>query len=285
MKLENKYKIFIVTGLSGAGRSSALKIFEDMGFEAIDNLPTYLLSKVINTKVRRNLAVGIDVRTRDFDPKKVSLEIIRKKKNLNLSVIFFDCDNTNLLNRFKESRRIHPLKLDLPIEEIIETERVWLKPILNINDYYIDTSKLTINLLKNQMQILFRKHTDLKISVRIISFGYKYGLPREADFVLDMRFLENPFYDKRFKKLNGKNTKVINFVKKQEYFYFFFDRLLPLFRKIVEGFKKEGKEYITIAFGCTGGVHRSVVSSDYFHSLLKKNKKLRTFLEHRDIKK
>ncbi len=222
MKSEKKYKIFIVTGLSGAGRSSALKIFEDMGFEAIDNLPTYLLGKVINTEVKKNLAVGIDVRTRDFDPKKVAKEIKRKKKHVNLSVIFFDCDNTNLLNRFKESRRVHPLKLDLPIEEIIETERAWLKPLLSINDYYIDTSRLSINLLKNQMHSIFKTLSDLKINIRIISFGYKYGLPREADLVFDMRFLENPFYDKKLKNLNGKNINVVNFVKKQEYFNFFF---------------------------------------------------------------
>lgn len=285
MKSEKKYKIFIVTGLSGAGRSSALKIFEDMGFEAIDNLPTYLLGKVINTEVKKNLAVGIDVRTRDFDPKKVAKEIKRKKKHVNLSVIFFDCDNTNLLNRFKESRRVHPLKLDLPIEEIIETERAWLKPLLSINDYYIDTSRLSINLLKNQMHSIFKTLSDLKINIRIISFGYKYGLPREADLVFDMRFLENPFYDKKLKNLNGKNINVVNFVKKQEYFNFFFDRLLSIFRKILEGYKKEGKEYITIAFGCTGGLHRSVVSSDYFHSLIQNNKRLRIFLEHRDIEK
>ena len=110
MRLEKQYKVFIVTGLSGAGRSSALKIFEDMGFEAIDNLPTYLLSNIINTKIKRNLAVGIDVRTRDFDPKKVAKEISQKKKNLTLSVIFFDCDNTTLLNRFKESRRVRIYK-------------------------------------------------------------------------------------------------------------------------------------------------------------------------------
>ena len=145
MKLEKQYKVFIVTGLSGAGRSSALKIFEDMGFEAIDNLPTYLLSNIINTKIKRNLAVGIDVRTRDFDPKKVAKDISKKKKKLTLSVIFFDCDNTTLLNRFKESRRVHPLKLDLPIVEKIEAERNWLKPLLKINDYYIDTSRFTLN--------------------------------------------------------------------------------------------------------------------------------------------
>ena len=143
MRLEKQYKVFIVTGLSGAGRSSALKIFEDMGFEAIDNLPTYLLSNIINTKIKRNLAVGIDVRTRDFNPKAVAKEISKKKKNLTLSVSFFDCDNTTLLNRFKESRRVHPLKLDLPIVEKIEAERTWLKPLLNIR---VKPKKLNLKL-------------------------------------------------------------------------------------------------------------------------------------------
>ena len=285
MKFGMKNKILIVTGLSGAGRSSALKILEDMGFEAIDNLPTYLLNNVLNTKIDRNLAVGIDVRTRDLDPNKVVKEILTKKRKLNLSVLFLDCDNTNLLNRFKESRRLHPLKLDLPITEVIETERSWLKPILNINDYYIDTSQLTNNLLKNQINRIFSKLTKIKTNIRIISFGYKFGLPKEADLVFDMRFIKNPFYDKKLRLLNGKNIKVKNFVKKQEYFNFFFDRILSIFKKILEGYKNEGKDYITVAFGCTGGVHRSVVSSEYFLSEISKNKKLKIFIEHRDLKK
>ena len=135
------------------------------------------------------------------------------------------------------------------------------------------------------MQILFKKLSDSKTNVRIISFGYKFGLPREADIVFDMRFLSNPFYKKNLKNFDGKNIKVINFIKKQEYFDFFFDRLLLLFNNILEGYKKEGKEHITIAFGCTGGVHRSVVSSDYFLTLIKNNRKLRIIIEHRDIAK
>ena len=284
MKSESKYKILIVTGISGAGRSSALKIFEDMGFEAIDNLPTNLLSKVLDSKVKRNLAVGIDARSRDFDPKKVAKEIIKKKKSLNLSLIFFDCDNSNLLNRFKESRRLHPMKLDLPITEIIQKERSWIKPLLEINDYYIDTSKLTINLLRSQLQIFFNSRSNTKTQIRIISFGYKYGLPREADLIFDMRFIRNPFYEKKLRELDGKNNKVINFVKKQRYFKYFFDNLLILFKKTLEGFKEEGKDNITIAFGCTGGIHRSVVSSEYFYSEIK-DKNLKVFVEHRDLKK
>jgi len=283
MKFRMKYKILIVTGLSGAGRSTALKILEDIGFEAIDNLPTHLLKKVINSKLKKNLAVGIDVRTRDFDPNKVANEITNNKKKFNLSVLFLDCDNLNLLDRFKESRRLHPLQLDLPINEIIETERTWLKPILKINDFYIDTSKLNNNLLKNQIHIFFSNLSTIKTNIRIISFGYKYGLPREADLVFDMRFIKNPFYEKNLKSLDGKNIKVKNFVKKQEYFDFFFDRLLSIFKRTLEGYKKEGKNYITVAFGCTGGVHRSVVSSEYFLSKIRQDKKLKIFIEHRDL--
>ena len=283
MKFKMKYKILIVTGLSGAGRSTALKILEDIGFEAIDNLPTHLLKKVINSKLEKNLAVGIDVRTRDFDPSKVSNEITNNKKKFNLSVLFLDCDNLNLLDRFKESRRLHPLQLDLPINEVIETERTWLKPILKINDFYIDTSKLNNNLLKNQIHTFFSNLSTIKTNIRIISFGYKYGLPREADLVFDMRFIKNPFYEKNLKSLDGKDIKVKNFVKKQEYFDFFFDRLLSLFKKTLEGYKNEGKNYITVAFGCTGGIHRSVVSSEYFLSKIRKDKKLKIFIEHRDL--
>jgi UPF0042 nucleotide-binding protein len=284
MKLEKKYKILIVTGISGAGRSSALKILEDMGFEAIDNLPTYLLSKIIDSKAKKNLAIGIDARSRDFNPKKVANEILKKKKTFNISLIFFDCDNSNLLNRFKESRRLHPMKLDLPITEIIQKERNWIRPLLDINDYYIDTSRLTINLLKSQLQLFFKNISKMKTLIRIISFGYKYGLPQEADIVFDMRFIKNPYYEKDLRDLDGKNEKVINFVKKQKYFDFFFDNLFVLFKKTLEGFKKEGKDYITIAFGCTGGVHRSVVSSEYFYSEINE-KNMKVFIEHRDLKK
>ncbi len=284
MRLENKYKILIITGLSGAGRTSSLKILEDMGFEAIDNLPTYLLREVLNNNTNKNLAIGIDVRTRDFDPKKVAKEILKRKKKIDLSVLFFDCETLSLLNRFKESRRLHPLKLDLPITEIIEKERHWLEPLLKINDYYIDTSNLSINLLKNHIQSLFKKFSDLKIVVRIMSFGFKYGLPREADLVFDMRFIKNPYYMKKLRELNGKDIEVVKFVKKQEYFQFFFDNLFILFKKILEGYKKEGKYFITIAFGCTGGVHRSVVSSEYFSSVMRKNKEFKIITEHRDLK-
>ena len=277
-------RVLIVTGLSGAGRTSALKILEDFGFEAIDNIPFFFLKNIIEAKIKKNLAVGIDIRSRDFDAKKIVSLINKKKKDINISVVFFDCDNQKLINRYDESRRLHPLKLDLPMEDIIDRERNWLEPLKKISQYYLDTTDLTINLLRKKIKALFQKNIKIKPTVRIISFGYKNGLPREADFVFDMRFLKNPFYVKKLKKLDGKNPEIIKFVKNQGLFLFFFDSMETLINKILNGFNEEGKDYITIAFGCTGGVHRSVVSSEYFHSFLQKNKEIEVFLDHRDLK-
>ena len=277
-------RILIVTGLSGAGRTSALKILEDFGFEAIDNIPFFLLKNIIETKIKRNLAVGIDIRSRDFDAKKIISLINKKKKDVDISVVFFDCDNQKLINRYDESRRLHPLKLDLPMNDVIERERNWLEPLKRISQYYLDTTDLTINLLRKKIKALFHKNIKIKPTVRIISFGYKNGLPREADFVFDMRFLKNPFYVKRLKKLDGKNLKIITFVKNQALFMIFFDNIQIIIDKILIGFHEEGKDYITIAFGCTGGVHRSVVSAEYFHSFLQKKKEIDAFIDHRDLK-
>ncbi len=277
-------KILIVTGLSGAGRTTALKILEDIGFEAIDNLPVFLLPNIIDAKIKNNLAVGIDIRSREFNVQKI-VKLIKAKKTSNISIVFFDCDNLSLLNRYKESRRIHPLKLDLPISHIIDRERVWLDPLKKNCDFYLNTSDLSINLLRKQLILLFGGNKKKKTTVRIMSFGYKYGLPREADFVFDMRFIKNPFYVKELKKLNGKNSKVKKFVKNQEYFNYFFDTIDTFFENVLDGFKEEGKDFLTVAFGCTGGLHRSVVSSEYYYSLLKNKKNLDVFIDHRDLRK
>ena len=277
-------KILIVTGLSGAGRTSALKILEDLGFEAIDNIPTSLLINILEININTNLAVGIDIRSRDFDAKKISQLIKNKKKKIDISTVFFDCETIKLLNRFKESRRIHPLKLDLPMIEIIDRERNWLEPLKKISNHYINTTDLSINLLRKKIKAIFNKDIKIKTTVRIISFGYKNGLPKEADFVFDMRFLRNPFYEKKLKSMNGKDKKIIEFVKNQEHFHLFFDRITNLFDRMLGGFKDEGKDYITVAFGCTGGVHRSVVSSEMFFSFLKLKKGIEVFIDHRDLK-
>ena len=286
MNLKKSYnKIIIITGLSGAGRSSALKNLEDLGFEAVDNLPFFLLSKILETKINKNLALGVDVRSRDFDSKKICSLIKSRKDKLKLNTLFLDCEDDIILNRFKESRRPHPLKLDLPMQHIIQEERTWLEPLKKISDYYINTSSLSLALLKQKIERYFNINTKLNVRIRIISFGFKYGLPREADFVFDMRFIKNPFYDKNLKYLNGKNKKVINFVKKQKLFKLFSKNLEISISKLLLGFSNEGKAFVTIAFGCTGGIHRSVVSSEYFYKFLNTQKEFDVSIEHRDLKK
>ena len=285
MKLTKKYKILIITGLSGAGRTTALKILEDIGYEAIDNLPTALISNILDTNIKKRIAVGIDVRSRGFNAKKLASLIFTKKKKIDISVIFFDCDNVNLINRFKENRRAHPLKLDLPMEDMIDRERSWLEPLKKINDVYIDTSGFSVNVLRKQLEGIFNIESSLKINIRVISFGYKYGLPREADLVFDMRFIKNPFYNKKLSNLTGEDVEVENFVKKQLNFNFFFETIIPFFGRIINGYKEEGKNYLTVAFGCTGGVHRSVVSAINFYSILRKNDNLEVYLDHRDLNK
>ena len=285
MRLKTKNnKIFIVTGLSGAGRSTGLKILEDLGYEAIDNLPIFLLPTVIDAKIPNNIAIGIDIRSREFDAKRIS-KIIKNKKNMEFCVVFFDCENEILLNRYKESRRTHPFKMAMPIIDVINKEREWLEPLRKASDYYIDTTNLTSDLLKKQMVVLFKINKNDIINIRIISFGYKYGLPREADLVFDMRFLKNPFYQRNLKKLNGKDQKVKDFVTNQKSFINFFETINKLFEQTIEGFGKEGRDYITLAFGCTGGVHRSVASGELFYQKLKKKKTLKVHIDHRDMKK
>ena len=183
-----------------------MKILEDFGCEAIDNLPCSLLSNIISTKTKNKLAVGIDIRSRDFDARKI-VKHERVKKNINISVLFFDCDTQKLINRYEESRRVHPLKLDLPMEDIINQERHWLSPLKKICDFYFDTTDISSQFTKKNLRGFFQRKINLKPTVRLISFGYKNGLPREADIVFDMRFLKNPFYSKSLKHLNGRMRK------------------------------------------------------------------------------
>ena len=160
-----------------------------------------------------------------------------------------------------------------------------VRAIEKVNDIFIDTSNFSINLLKKQLESYFNNNCELKSIVRIISFGYKYGLPREADMVFDMRFIKNPFYQKNLSQLTGEDDKVKKFVIDQKSFQFFFKNFEKTLIEIFLGFKEEGKNFITIAFGCTGGVHRSVVSAIHLYSVLQKNKKFEINLDHRDLNK
>ena len=279
-----KNRVIIVTGLSGAGRTTALKIFEDIGYEAVDNLPSSLFTSLIKKGLKGMIAIGIDVRSRDFDGKKIADFIIQNKSSMNINLVFFDCENNILINRYKESRRPHPLKLDIPIQDTIKQERIWLEPLKKISDFNYDTSNLTVPDLGKILNSYFALNENLKLNLRVLSFGYKHGLPREADIIVDMRFVQNPYYVSNLKHLTGKDKEVIKYIELQKIFEDFFISFLDLQRKTLPFFLNEGKKFVTIAFGCTGGIHRSVVMADKFYNEII-TKKIDVSIDHRDIKR
>ena len=277
-------EIVIITGLSGAGRTTALKIFEDLGYDAIDNLPSKMMSIIVNKSLNGLIAIGIDIRSREFDGKEISNFLIKSRQKSDIKIIFFDCESNVLINRYKESRRIHPLKLDIPIADTIKQERLWLEPLKKICDYNIDTSNLSVQDLNRTIHGYFSTKDKNLLTIRILSFGYKFGIPRESDLVVDMRFLKNPFYERTLQNLTGKDEKVIKFVNNQKIFEVFFKKYFALFNSTASSFLKEGKKYLTIAFGCTGGIHRSVVMADIFYKTIDKTKFV-AFIDHRDLKR
>lgn len=277
-------KIVIITGLSGAGRTTALKIFEDIGYEAVDNLPFSLIPSILNEKIKSDFAMGIDIRSRGFDGKKIKTYIEEEKKIRPISLIFFDCENSTLIERFSVSRRRHPMSLNIPINDIIEQERLWLGPLRDIADFHIDTTNLEVPKLQKSLSSLFSKDQNRKMNIRIMSFGYKHGIPREADLVIDARFLENPYYVKELKLKNGQDLDVIDFVKNQRSFKEFKNNFITMINHLIKYYEIEGKKYLTIAFGCTGGIHRSVVISETIFNDLQ-SKRIGLYIDHRDIEK
>ena len=280
----NNKKVIIVTGLSGAGRSTALKILEDLGYEAVDNLPLSLLSLVVNNGTKTNIAIGIDIRSRDFSGTEISKFIKKNRKNMNLELVFFECESEVLIDRYKATRRLHPLKLDIPIKDIIEQERTWLAPLKKIADYIVDSSNLELPALNNTLSSFFQVEKQSKLNIRVLSFGYKFGLPREADIVMDVRFIKNPYYIEKLKNLTGKDTPVINYLEEQKIYNSFLKKITSITLELFPVFKSEGKKYLTIAFGCTGGIHRSVAIADKFYNNIS-NAKFNVFIDHRDLKK
>ncbi len=280
----NNKKVIIVTGLSGAGRSTALKILEDLGYEAVDNLPLSLLSLVVNNGTKTNIAIGIDIRSRDFSGTEISKFIKKNRENMNLELVFFECESEVLIDRYKATRRLHPLKLDIPIKDIIEQERIWLAPLKKIADYIVDSSNLELPALNNTLSSFFQIEKQSKLNIRVLSFGYKFGLPREADIVMDVRFIKNPYYIEKLKNLTGKDTPVINYLEKQEIYNSFLKKITSITLELFPVFKSEGKKYLTIAFGCTGGIHRSVAIAEKFYNNIS-NAKFNVFIDHRDLKK
>ena len=267
--------VFLVTGISGAGRSTTLKILEDLGYEAVDNLPLTLLSSLVVPALgsRRPLAIGIDVRTRDFGVEQFLQEIdtLIARDVLDVRMVFLDCDDEVLQRRFTETRRRHPLAADRPVIDGIKHERRSVVPLRDRADLVIDTSQLSLNDLRRLLKGHFALDMEASFAVFVMSFSYRHGIPREADLVFDARFLANPHYDEDLKPLTGLDERVASFVAADPGFAEFFQSLTGLLAPLLPRFQNEGKSYLTIAVGCTGGQHRSVFVAERLVAWLSKN--------------
>jgi len=261
-------RVLLVTGMSGAGKTSALKALEDLGYEAVDNLPLSLLGNLVlpgqytldAREFHRALAVGIDIRTRDFVAEAFAGEIerLRADDELAVEVLFLDCDDDELTRRYAETRHRHPLAVDRPIQDGIAHERQLLAPARASSDIVIDTSRLPLGDLKRLLDGHFGLGDKPALAVFVTSFSFRQGIPREADLVFDVRFLANPHYDPALRPLTGRDAAVAEFIAADADFAGFFGNLCRLVGPLLPRYAAEGKSYLTIAIGCTGGRHRSV---------------------------
>jgi len=279
--------VVLVTGMSGAGKSSALKALEDLSYEAIDNVPISLIHWLVSAdSPSQSIAIGIDIRTRDFDVSAFLAEIGRlgERPDLKVRLVFLDCDDEILANRFKETRRRHPLAVDRPIADGTRQERYLMGPLREGADFVIDTSEMGLGDLKCSLENHFTGARPDGLSILAVSFGFRSGLPRDADLVFDVRFLRNPHYDLKLRPLSGHDHAVADYIGTDLDFQPFFDNLTRLIKPLLSRYAAEGKSYLTIAFGCTGGRHRSVFVAERFGTWLREIGQ-KPHLHHRDLDK
>ena len=259
METDHYNQLIIITGASGAGRTTAINVFEDVGFESVDNIPISMIDSLVLSKTRnKNLALGVDIRTREFSPENLR-KLLSKYKKMVVKIIFLDCDSNKLLKRFNETRRSHPLSGVKSLSEALVEEMEYLKPIKDFANIIIDTTDYSPTDLREKLLNNLSIAKIKKFSILIQSFSYKNGLPRNFDMIFDCRFLKNPYWISNLKKLDGRDKKVQDFLSSSREFKIFFSKVLSLINFLIPQVQKEGKSQFSIGFGCTGGQHRSVV--------------------------
>ncbi len=267
------HRIVLVTGMAGAGRTTALKALEDLGYEAVDNLPASLLYNLLRPvgNVDRHLAIGIDSRSRAFDPDELlaRLDTSFDGPNASIHMLFLDCDDEVLARRFTETRRRHPLAPDRSVADGIARERSLMATLRTGADLVIDTSHLSPGELRQLTSGHFALSGDDKLVISVVSFSYRKGLPREADLVFDVRFLANPHYDTRLRPMTGIDQPVQNYIDADPKFRKLLQDLEDFLVPLLPAYQLEGKSYLTIAFGCTGGRHRSIATAEIFAERLR----------------
>lgn len=269
-----KQRLLLVTGLSGAGKTTALKVLEDLGWEIIDNFPIRLLDRLIEppemTGNTMPLAIGFDSRTRGFDPRSIIAQVkdLTRREDLELTTLFLDCSGSELERRYNETRRRHPLAADLPASAGIHAERELLAPLRRWADLLIDTTAFSSNDLQQVIRDDFASSGDRELTVTISSFGFARGMPPVADLVFDMRFLDNPHWIPELRDLTGIDPAVGDHIRKDPAFHEAFDRISDLLELLLPLYRTQGKAYVHIAFGCTGGRHRSVFMAEQIAEVL-----------------
>lgn len=279
-------RLLLVTGLSGAGKSVTLKVLEDLGYEAIDNLPLRLVHNLVRDAedAAPAMALGLDIRTRDFDADTFIAVVdgLRRREHLDVHLLFLDGEEEILRRRFSETRRRHPLAADRPVLDGIRHERLLMRPVRAAADTRIDTSRLSVVELRQVLEGSYALDGPRRLSVFVTSFGFRRGLPRDADLVIDVRFLSNPYYDTALKPLTGLDGDVVSHVEADPDFATFFKGLCDMLLPLLPRYLAEGKSYLTIAIGCTGGRHRSVVVAEKLTRWLSENG-IAAQVRHHDI--
>ena len=280
--------VVLVTGLSGAGRSTAAKVLEDLGWYVADNLPPQLITRMVDLGLAAGsritqLAVVMDVRSRGFTG---DLDWVRTElatRDITPRVLFMEASDDMLVRRYEQNRRSHPLQGEQTLAEGIAAERGMLAPVRATADLIIDTSTLSVRELRESIERAFGGETVAQTSVTVESFGFKYGLPMDADMVMDVRFLPNPHWIDDLRPHTGQHPAVRDYVLGQTGAAEFLETYHRLLSLIVDGYRREGKRYMTVAIGCTGGKHRSVAIAEALAGLLESDEQLSVRVLHRDL--
>ena len=283
-------RLVIVTGISGAGKVTALKIFEDNGYYCVDNLPIDLIESFADilfgqTNEKNKVAIGVDIRSGKNLEKMSEVLKNMKAKEQNYEILFLDCNNNTLIKRFKETRRSHPMGDRDSVENEINEERAKLEFLREQADYIIDTSNLLVKELRGGIEKIFVLNRDYRnLFVTIMSFGFKHGVPADCDLVFDVRFLPNPYYVPELKHKTGNQKEVQDYVLNSTVSHEFLDKLVDMIKFLIPNYIEEGKNQLVIGIGCTGGHHRSVtIANELYNQLNSSDASYGIRLSHRDI--
>ncbi len=283
MKGARPKSILLVSGMSGAGKSTALRTMEDLGWEVVDNLPLVLLDRLLDAPADRGtggrtarqdrpLAIGIDARTRGFDAAAVvqRIKYLREHESWAIETLYLDCAGSELERRYAETRRRHPLAQDRPAADGIARERELTEPLRRWATHVIDTTAMTVNDLQQEIRARYGRDPNEQTVLTILSFGYSRGMPRNADLVFDMRYLRNPHWDEELRPRTGQSADVAAYIAEDPAYEESLARIEELLVTLLPRYQAQGKSYVTIAFGCTGGRHRSVHVAERVASYLRR---------------